>query len=127
MSMPRSITAKPPSIMKPAIMRRRRITPTAPMAMPAMPSIIMTRRAGITPSFIPTTDNSGKRGVAFAVPLKRDGFFLTSTRILQQHGGGFFGDHRGRRVGIAGRDRRHDRGIGDAQPVQPKKTQALVD
>ena len=33
--------------------------------------------------------------------------------------GGLFGDHDGRRVGVARGDGRHDRGIGDAQAVDP--------
>src|ERR1700730_5856009 len=52
---------------------------------------------------------------------------IALSRVLEDHNGGFFGNHGGGRVGIARGDGRHHRGVGDAKPGNPVKAQALVD
>ena len=47
--------------------------------------------------------------------------------VLQYHGGGLFGDHQGGRVGVARGDRRHDRGIGHPQALEPAHLQPGID
>src|ERR1700730_11447860 len=46
---------------------------------------------------------------------------------LDDHRGGLLADHNARRVSIARRDGRHDRGVGDAQAVDAVDTQLVVD
>jgi hypothetical protein len=46
--------------------------------------------------------------------------------ILQYHVGGFLADHDRRGVGVPGWDRRHDRGVRDAQPADAANPQARI-
>ena len=50
-----------------------------------------------------------------------------ATRILQDHRGALFGDHRRRGVGIARGDGRHHGGIDHAKPGDAMKAQPLID
>ena len=50
-----------------------------------------------------------------------------SLRVFEDHCRAYFGDHHGRRVGVAGRDRRHHRGVDDTQAVETEDAQPLVD
>ena len=47
--------------------------------------------------------------------------------ILQDHGRAFLGDHHGRRVGVAGGDGGHDRGVDHAQALEPLHPQPRID
>ena len=50
-----------------------------------------------------------------------------SSRILGDHGSRFFADHDRWRVGAGIQRRRHDRGVGNAQPLYPNNTQPRID
>src|SRR6516162_417155 len=50
-----------------------------------------------------------------------------SPRILQDHVGGLFSDHDGRRVGVARHQVRHDRSVDHAQAFDAANFEALID
>src|SRR6056297_3199620 len=45
--------------------------------------------------------------------------------VLEDHVAGLLADHDRGRIGVAADDRRHDGGVGDAQPVDPVDAQPL--
>jgi hypothetical protein len=45
---------------------------------------------------------------------------LEQRRVLQHHARGLLADHDRGRIGVAGGERRHDRGVGDAQAAIPR-------
>src|SRR5262249_59997604 len=64
--------------------------------------------------------------VSCAATLSRMPQRLATACVLPNHGGALFGDHHGGRIGVAGRDGRHDRGIDHPQPFEADGAQALV-
>src|SRR6185436_5847162 len=93
------------------------------MSLPPLLRLPTRRRATLTlrprPNQAPLPMSGGRDAGRMPMPRR-------SCRAADQVGG-LLADHDAGRIGIAGGHRREDRGIGDAQSLEPVHPQALVD